>query len=64
MFTVALSGCRRGFEPIPALKEELYSQETVADERTGVKSACLDIVYDPQVANGGGGGVGGVGKWR
>ena len=51
-----LSGCRRGFESIPTAKAKLHNQAAVADESEGVQTSCLDIGYNPQLANGGVGG--------
>lgn len=46
-----LSGCRRGFEPLPTSEAELHSQEAAADEGGRVEMPNLDNAYDPELAN-------------
>ncbi|CAM9131751.1 unnamed protein product, partial [Laminaria digitata] len=57
LFVATLSGCRHGFEPVPTAKADLHIQEVTADKRGGIKTTRIDISYDPQLANGGGGGA-------
>lgn len=53
-FVVTLSGCRHGFEPIPTRKAEFHAQAAMAEKGGGAKTISTDIIYDPQLANGGG----------
>lgn len=52
-FVVALSGCRRVFEPIPTTEAEIHSQEATADKEGGVEMTPLDNANDLQFASGG-----------
>ena len=57
VFVVTLSGCRHGFQPIATTKVKLHIQEATAGREGGVITTCIDISYDPQLANGGDGGA-------
>lgn len=48
-----MSGCRRGFEPIPTPKADLAIQEVAADKGGSSSATCVNNGYDPQLASGG-----------
>lgn len=56
-FVVTFRGCRQGFEPLPTRKANMHIQEAMGKKGRDATTISTGIRYDPQLANGGGGGA-------